>query len=92
MKQMFCSFITKESVFIFQYSETNVMHFIFCLLRIKGHYMFRELLADSQGSLRKWHLVYCVRVMSVRCTRYTKCRCEASPEDEKVMLETCRGP
>jgi hypothetical protein len=25
----------------FQYSETNVMHFLFNLLRIKGLYMFR---------------------------------------------------
>jgi hypothetical protein len=28
-----------------QYSETNVMHFLFNLLRIKGLYMFRALLA-----------------------------------------------
>jgi hypothetical protein len=25
----------------YQYSETNVMHFLFSLLRIKGLYMFR---------------------------------------------------
>jgi hypothetical protein len=28
-----------------QYSETNVMHFLFSLLRITGLYMFRALLA-----------------------------------------------
>jgi hypothetical protein len=31
-----------------QYSETNVMHFLFNLLRIKGLYMFRALFADPQ--------------------------------------------
>jgi hypothetical protein len=46
-----------------QYSETNVMHFL--LLRIKGLYMFRTLLAYPQEVLHKRHLVYCVRVMSV---------------------------
>jgi hypothetical protein len=63
------------------------MHFLFSLLRIKGLYMFRALLAHPQGSLHKGHLVYCVRVMSVSCTiieveqptditrtQYTKCR------------------
>jgi hypothetical protein len=25
-------------------------------------------------------------------TLYVKCRCAAPPEDEQVMLETCRGP
>jgi hypothetical protein len=67
-----------------QHSETNVMHFLFSLLRIKGLFMFRALLAHPQEALHKRHLVYCVRVMSVGC--------EAPPEDEQVMLETCRGP
>jgi hypothetical protein len=49
----------------FQYSETNVMHFLFSLLRIKGLYMFRALLAHPQEALDKRHLVYCVRVLSV---------------------------
>jgi hypothetical protein len=31
--------------------------------------MFRALLADPQEALHKRHLVYCVRVMSVGCTR-----------------------
>jgi hypothetical protein len=50
-----------------QYTETNVMHFSFNLLRIKGLYMFRALLAHPQEALHKWHLVYCVRIMSVGC-------------------------
>jgi hypothetical protein len=38
-------------------------------LRVKGRYMFRALLAHSQEALHKRHLVYSVRVVSVRSTR-----------------------
>jgi hypothetical protein len=80
-----------------QYSETNVMHFLFNLLRIKGLYMFRALLAHSQEALHKRYLVYCVRVMSVGCARIEvplqswfsntpSAACVAPPEDEQVML------
>jgi hypothetical protein len=54
---------------VYRYSETNVMHFLFSLLRIQGLYRFRALLAHPQETLHKPHLVYCVRVMSVGCTR-----------------------
>jgi hypothetical protein len=67
-----------------QYSENNVIHFLFNLLRIKGLYMFRALLAHPQEVLHKRHLVYCVRVISVVCAEH--------PEDEQVVLETCRDP
>jgi hypothetical protein len=60
--------------------------------------MFRELHSHPQESLNKRHLVYCVRVFSVGCTRVkvelvpqTLHACEAPPEDEQVMLETCTG-
>jgi hypothetical protein len=43
--------------------------FLFSLLSIKGIYIFRPLLAHLQEALHKQHLVYCVRVMSVGCTR-----------------------
>jgi hypothetical protein len=82
-----------------QYSETNVMHFLFNLLginplnaelnpichlpalsgahhilhvsriRVNGLYMFRELLANPHEALHNRHLVYCVGVMAVGCTR-----------------------
>jgi hypothetical protein len=52
-----------------QYSETNVMHFLFSLLRIKNLYMFRPLPAHPQEALHKPHLLYCVRVLSVGCIR-----------------------
>jgi hypothetical protein len=53
---------------VYQYSESNVMHFLFSLLRINGLYMFRALLSHPQEVVHKRHLVYCVRVMSVGCT------------------------
>jgi hypothetical protein len=45
------------------------MHFLFNFSRIKGLYLFRELLAHPQEVLYKSHSVYCVRIMSVGCTR-----------------------
>jgi hypothetical protein len=45
------------------------MHLLLSLLRIKGIYMFRALHAHPQEALYKRHLVYCVGVMSVGCTR-----------------------
>jgi hypothetical protein len=56
-------------IIIHQYSETSVMHFLSNLLRIMGLYMFRALLVHPQEVLHKRHLVCCVRVMSVGCTR-----------------------
>jgi hypothetical protein len=43
------------------------MHFSINLLRIKGLYTFRALLAHPQEALNKRHLVYCMRIMSVGC-------------------------
>jgi hypothetical protein len=45
-----------------QYNETNVMYFLFNLLRIKRLYMFRALLVHPQEVLHKRHLIYCVRM------------------------------
>jgi hypothetical protein len=76
------------------------MHFLFNLLTIKGLYMFQELFADPQEAL----LVYCMRAMSVGyistpilvqptdSRNIPNAACVAPPEDEQVMLETCRGP
>jgi hypothetical protein len=52
-----------------QYNETNMMQFLFNLLRIKSLYMFRPLPAHPQEVLPKRHLLYCMHVMSVGCTR-----------------------
>jgi hypothetical protein len=49
--------------------------------------MFRALLFHLREAIHKCHLVYCVCFVSVGCARV-----EAAPEDEQVMLETCRGP
>jgi hypothetical protein len=40
-----------------QYNETDVMRFLFSLLRINGLYIFRVLLAHLQEALHKQHLV-----------------------------------
>jgi hypothetical protein len=56
-------------IIVYQCNETNVMPFLFSLLRIKGLYMIRALLAHPQEEPRKQYLVDCVRVISVGCTR-----------------------
>jgi hypothetical protein len=53
--------------------------------------MFRALLAHPQEALHKRHLVYCVRIMSVGCGTVNSNRSTAPPEDEQVILGTCRG-
>jgi hypothetical protein len=81
-------------IIVYQYNEINVMHFSFNLVRIKGLYMFRALLAHSQEALHKQLMVHCVRI-SVGCGTVARniqnAVCVALPEDEQVMLETCRG-
>jgi hypothetical protein len=64
--------------------------------------MFRALLAHPQEALHLQHLVYCMRVMSVGCTRIKvnithtqnipSAEYAAFPEDQQVMIGTCRGP
>jgi hypothetical protein len=49
--------VGKEKKMHYVYNETNVMHSLFSLLRIKGLYMFRALLAHPQEALHKRHLV-----------------------------------
>jgi hypothetical protein len=52
--------------------------------------MLRALLAHTQEGTHKRQLVYCLRVMSVGCTRNNPS--VAHPEDEQVKLETRRAP
>jgi hypothetical protein len=74
------------------------MHFLFNLLRIKDLYVLRSLLAHPQEKPHERHLVYCVRVMSAaprlefHARNISSAVCVALPEDDQVMLETCRGP
>jgi ribosomal protein L33 len=61
-------------IIVHQYNETNVMHILFCLLRTKGLYMFRALLAHPQEALYKRYLVYCMRVIiPMQCTKCRLC-------------------
>jgi hypothetical protein len=73
-------------IIVYQYSETNMMHFLFNLLRIKGLYMFRALLAHPQEVLHNvtWYIacVLCqlaepglVQPTDITRTQYTKCHC-----------------
>jgi hypothetical protein len=48
---------------VLQYNETNVMHFLFSLLRIEALYMFRAEVAHPQEALNKLHSVYFLRIM-----------------------------
>jgi hypothetical protein len=50
-----------------QYSKTNMMHFLFSLLRITGLYMFQALLTDLQGMLQ-----HARNIPSVICAAFPK--------------------
>jgi hypothetical protein len=62
--------------------------------------MFRALhvLAHPQEMLDKRHFVHCVAAPGLDCSTDIHARnipsaiCAANPDDEQVMLETCRGP
>jgi hypothetical protein len=53
--------------------------------------MFRTFLAHPQEAIHKRDLVYCVRVVSWLHQGWSGTGA-VPPEDEQVMLETCRGP
>jgi hypothetical protein len=76
---------------MYQYSETNVMHFLFNILRINGIYMFRASLTHPQEVVHKRHLVYCVREfhsnpgssqLTEQARNIPSAACEPPPEDE----------
>jgi hypothetical protein len=73
----------------FQYDETNVMHFSFNLLRVKGLYMFRALFARPQEAPHKRHFVYCVHIMSVGCGTVAVQLCHGSA---MAVLRVCVVP
>jgi hypothetical protein len=62
----------------YQHKEINAMHFSFNLLRIKGLYMLRALLAHPQEAVHKQHLLYYCAIVAqptdITRTQYTKCR------------------
>jgi hypothetical protein len=47
-----------ECFHLYQHSETNGIHFLFNLLRIKDLYMFRALLTHPQEVLQRRDFVY----------------------------------
>jgi hypothetical protein len=74
----------------YQYRETKVINFLFNLLRIKGLYMFRAILAHPQKALHKRHLVYCVRVTSVSAVPQPLRHCEPPPVLLYILLSYCK--
>jgi hypothetical protein len=56
---------------VYQYSETNVIEFLFSLLRIKGLYMFRALLAHPHVAFHfspgaaNWHTPHVIYPVSL---------------------------
>jgi hypothetical protein len=81
-----------DTVKKYQCNETNVMHFSFILLRIMGLFMFRALLAHPQEVYTSSDSATVPPPTDIIHTQYTnRCLCRP-PEDEQVMLETCRGP
>jgi hypothetical protein len=57
--------------------------------------MFRKLLAHPQealGILRAFHSSPGSRQLTQHACNMPSAACVAPPEDEQVMLETCRGP
>jgi hypothetical protein len=54
--------------------------------------MFRTLLPHPQEKLHKRHLVYQEVLQKQHLVYILSAVCVAPPEDEQVILETCRGP
>jgi hypothetical protein len=92
----------------YQYDETNVMHFSFNLLRIKGLYMFRAggatqtalgvLLVYVRGLCYDCSFTIAVKLklwhsqLTLYARNIPNAVCITPPKDEQVMLETCRCP
>jgi hypothetical protein len=97
-------FLTKSSLMfcwpcitLYQYNETNMMHFSFNLLRIKGLYVFWALLAHPQEALHNgiWYTVCVYQLAALQLTyvrNIPSAVCSVLPEDGQVLPETCRGP
>jgi hypothetical protein len=87
---------------VYQYNETNVMHFSFNLLRIEGFLHVSSITCSSSegppqtalGILRAYNVS--LQSGHSQLTLYARnipsAVCVASPEDEQVMLETCKRP
>jgi hypothetical protein len=59
---------------LLQYSETNVMHFLFNLLRIKGLLMFRVSLAAHLQDAHRRPTPILVQPTDITRAQYTECR------------------
>jgi hypothetical protein len=81
---MKCLGVSSLNVKCYQYDETNVMHFSFSLLRIKGLYMFLALLAVLTATMPQ--------PTDTTHTQYTKHQFAAPTDDEQVTHNPASGP
>jgi hypothetical protein len=81
---------------VYQYNETNVMHFSFNLLRIKASTFFEHYITHPQEALNKRRLVYCIRIMSVGCvtiaTLLQTCHSELTLYQRTIPNAVCVAP
>jgi hypothetical protein len=88
---MFC----RTCIIEYQYNETNMMHFSFSLLRIKGLYVFRALLSHPQEAIHKkafsifrayvswlWH----------RCSELQPCHGQLTLDASNIPNAVCATP
>jgi hypothetical protein len=99
-------------IIVYQCNKTNVMHFSFSLLRIKGPVHVSSITCSSLGGVTQTAFGI-LRAYNVSCSAVARLQfhfnrttalqltyarhirnavCSVPPEDEQVMLETCRGP
>jgi hypothetical protein len=93
-------------IIVYRYNETNVMHFSFNLLRIKGLHMFHSInYSSSAGAPKKafgilracyvswlWHGCSETATVTLYARNIPNAVCESSPEDEQVMLWNTWSP
>jgi hypothetical protein len=72
------------------------MNISFNLLRIKGLYMFRALLAHPQEALHKRQFLYCMLIMSVGCgtvaVKLKPCHSQLTLHVRNIPNAVCEAP
>jgi hypothetical protein len=75
----------------------NKRHLVYCYASWLNPVQPTDITHSQYTKCRLLHACYAswlywVQPTDITCTQYTRCHCEVPPEDEQVMLETCRGP
>jgi hypothetical protein len=82
-------------IIVYQYNETNVMHFSFNLLRIRGHLHVSSTTCSSSGGDTQTTFGI-LRAYNVSCSAVARLQLHCSgtatvPQHKQGVLETCRG-